>query len=79
MIKREASSELIKLAARFKALAVIGTSQPGKTITSDYFKGLLFWNKISGQHGGTIIYGGDSFQKRSNGMLVVPWHRITDL
>jgi len=60
-------------------VAVIGPRQSGKTITSDYFKGLLFWNKISGQHGGTIIYGGDSFQKRSNGMLVVPWHRITDL
>jgi len=51
----------------------------GKTITSDYFKGSLFWNKISGQHEGTIIYGGDSFQKISNWMLVVLWYGIADL
>lgn len=31
MIKREASSELIKLAAQFKAVAVIGPRQSGKT------------------------------------------------
>lgn len=51
----------------------------GKTITSDYFKGLSFWNKISGQKGGTIVYGGNSLQKRSNGMLVLPWNKIGNL
>ena len=31
----------------------------GKTITSDYFKGLFFWNKLSKQNGGAIVYGGN--------------------
>ena len=51
----------------------------GKTITSDYFIGLSFWNKISGQNGGTIIYGGDSLQKRSNGITIFPWNRIGEI
>ncbi len=51
----------------------------GKTITPDYFIGLSFWNKISGQNGGTIIYGGDSFQKRSNGITIFPWNRIDEI
>jgi len=48
MIKIEASSKLIKLATQFKIVAVIGSCQSGKTITSAYFKGLLYWNKITG-------------------------------
>lgn len=48
----------------------------GKTITSAYFSGLNFWNKISQQEGGTVIYGGDSYQKRSNGIEVLPWNKI---
>ncbi len=48
----------------------------GKTITADYFKGINFWNKISGNEGGKIIYAGDNFQKRSNGIEVIPWMDI---
>lgn len=48
----------------------------GKTITSAYFSGLNFWNKISQQEGGTVIYGGDSYQKRSNGIEILPWNKI---
>jgi len=48
----------------------------GKTITSAYFSGLNFWNKISQQEGGTVIYGGNSYQKRSNGIEVLPWNKI---
>ncbi|MCD6090922.1 MAG: ATP-binding protein [Bacteroidales bacterium] len=51
----------------------------GKTITSDYFKGLFFWNKLSKQNGGAIVYGGNSFQKRSNGISIFPWNRIGEL
>ncbi|NQU33705.1 MAG: ATP-binding protein [Bacteroidetes bacterium] len=51
----------------------------GKTITSDYFMGLSFWNKVSGQNGGTIVYGGHSFQKRSNGITIFPWNRIDEI
>jgi predicted AAA+ superfamily ATPase len=51
----------------------------GKTITSDYFKGLNFWNRISNQIGGTLVYGGSSYQKRSNGIEVLPWNKMKDL
>ncbi|MEA3445635.1 MAG: ATP-binding protein [Bacteroidota bacterium] len=47
----------------------------GKTITSAYFYGLDFWNKISNQSGGTVIYGGSYYQKRSNGIEVIPWNK----
>ncbi len=50
----------------------------GKTITSDYFKGLSFWNKVSGQSGGAVIYGGDQYQKRSNEIEVFPWNRMVE-
>ncbi len=44
----------------------------GKTVTSDYFKGLNFWNKLTGNKGGTVVYGGDMQQTRSDGITVVP-------
>jgi len=51
----------------------------GKTVTSDYFKNFDFWNKITGTTGGTVIYGGDQLQKRSNGITVLPWNDINTL
>jgi predicted AAA+ superfamily ATPase len=48
----------------------------GKTITSDYFKGLEFWHKISGQKEGAVIYGGNQRQKRSDGFEVFPWNNM---
>lgn len=44
----------------------------GKTITSEYFKGLKFWNKITETEGGKIVYNGDIAQKRSKGFEVIP-------
>lgn len=44
----------------------------GRTVTSDYFKGLNFWNKLTGNKGGMVVYGGDMKQSRSNGITVVP-------
>lgn len=44
----------------------------GKTISSDYFKGLEFWNKLSGGKSGTVIYAGHMTQKRSTGYQVIP-------
>jgi predicted AAA+ superfamily ATPase len=43
----------------------------GKTISSDYFKGLEFWNKLSGGKSGTVIYAGNMAQKRSTGYQVI--------
>lgn len=48
----------------------------GKTITPDYFKGLAFWQKISGQTQGSVIYGGDQSQKRSDGNHIYSWKNI---
>ncbi|RED48930.1 ATP-binding protein [Seonamhaeicola aphaedonensis] len=44
----------------------------GKTITQDYFKGLKYWNKMTGFKGGKVIYGGEDYQKRSHGFEVIP-------
>ena len=48
----------------------------GKTITSGFFIGLNFWYKISGQNNGVIVYGGDIYQKRSNGTEIIPWNKL---
>lgn len=45
----------------------------GQTITSSYFKGLTFWNKLSETTGGKVVYAGKIKQKRSNDIEVVPW------
>lgn len=50
----------------------------GQTITNDYFKGILFWNKITQTEGGYVIYGGDMIQKRSNGITVIPFRETND-
>ena len=44
----------------------------GKTITNDFFKGLNYWKKLSGNSHGFLVYDGDSMQKRSDGFTVVP-------
>lgn len=48
----------------------------GKTITPEFFKGLLYWQKISKTASGAVIYGGQEFQKRSNGLEVIPWNSV---
>ncbi len=48
----------------------------GKTITLDYFKGLHFWQKISGTQYGKIIYAGDLDQKRSDGINIISWKQL---
>nr|WP_262916294.1 ATP-binding protein [Aestuariivivens marinum] len=51
----------------------------GKTITADYFKGLSYWNKLTGMQGGKIIYAGEDYQKRSNGFEVIPLNLLTEI
>jgi hypothetical protein len=48
----------------------------GQTVSEDFFKGINFWNKITGTKGGFIVYGGDLIQKRSNGITVVPFKEL---
>ena len=49
----------------------------GQTINKDYFKGLEFWRKLSGETAekAWLVYGGDSRQVRSD-VTVLPWHEI---
>ncbi len=44
----------------------------GQTITSTYFKGLDYWQKITGSEGGYIVYAGNSIEKRSKNRMVLP-------
>lgn len=48
----------------------------GQTITPDYLKGILYWNKISASQGGYVVYGGDAMQNRSNGITVIPLSQL---
>lgn len=45
----------------------------GKTINTDYFKGINFWNKLTSGNGGEI-YAGTESQIRSNNISVYPWY-----
>lgn len=51
----------------------------GQTVTNDYFKGILFWNKISNSCGGYVVYGGDMTQVRSNEITVLSYKEIQDI
>jgi uncharacterized protein len=51
----------------------------GQTITNDYFKGILYWNKMTQTQGGYIVYGGESTQKRGNGITVLPYKTATEI
>ena len=51
----------------------------GQTISEDSFKGIQFWNKLTDTAGGFLVYGGDTTQKRSNGITIVPFNLITEI
>lgn len=45
----------------------------GQTIQQDYFKNILYWNKLAKIDKGTVLYAGTEQQQRSNGIRVVNW------
>lgn len=51
----------------------------GQTVTTEYFKGLNFWNKLTNHQGGYVVYSGDITQHRSNGMTVLPFREIDEI
>lgn len=51
----------------------------GKTIQKDFFKNLLYWNKLSGSEKAIIVYPGDQEQKRSNGIEILNWQHVDRL
>lgn len=48
----------------------------GATITSEYFKNLIWWEKLTGINHGYVLYGGDQSQNRSSGVTVLPWVQL---
>jgi len=51
----------------------------GQTVTSDYMKGILFWNKMTRTEGGFVVYGGDMMRNRSNGTRIVPYKEMNTI
>lgn len=51
----------------------------GQTVTGDYLKGILFWNKMTQSEGGFVVYGGDMKQNRSNGIRIVPFKEMNSI
>lgn len=48
----------------------------GETIRDDFFQGIRYWEKLTGQKGGEVIYGGNTGQKRSDGISVRSWREV---
>jgi predicted AAA+ superfamily ATPase len=48
----------------------------GQTVTPAFFKGLNYWQKITGSEGGYVIYTGNQLEKRSQWRTLLPY---TDL
>ena len=48
----------------------------GQTINNDFLKGLKFWQKLTKTEGGFLVYAGDTAQKRSQSITIVPVHKI---
>jgi predicted AAA+ superfamily ATPase len=51
----------------------------GKTINTDFFKHLKYWNNLSKNDTSLIIYSGNQEQKRSDGTIVTNWHNINSI
>lgn len=50
----------------------------GKTLSTEQFKGLKYWNNLTGDEGESVlIYGGEQSSER-NGIAVLPWRRAGD-
>jgi predicted AAA+ superfamily ATPase len=47
----------------------------GMTVIPEFFKGLTFWQELTGQPAAYVIYGGDEVQKRNKTIEVIPWNK----
>lgn len=50
-----------------------------KTINSDFFKNLKYWNHLSKMNKAVLIYSGIQEQNRSDGTLITNWKNISNL
>jgi predicted AAA+ superfamily ATPase len=51
----------------------------GKTINTDFFKHLKYWNNLSKNDNSLIIYSGNQEQQRSDGAVVTNWQNINHI
>jgi hypothetical protein len=49
----------------------------GKTIHDEFFKSLRYWLKLTGEKQGIIVYAGNTNQKRSEGIEVISWEKLS--
>ena len=50
----------------------------GETIATDFFKGIEYFSSLkTGTVQKLLIYGGNQEQKRSNGIIVKPWNKLS--
>jgi predicted AAA+ superfamily ATPase len=72
---RDVSGHEVDIIVDHGSTAVGVEVKSGMTIVPDFFKGLTYWQEITGYKSSYIIYGGQEGQKRSNGIEVIPWDR----
>ncbi len=48
----------------------------GKTINTDFFKNLIYWNRLSDGLKAVVIYAGSQEEERTNGIAVVNWFNM---
>lgn len=48
----------------------------GKTVNTEFFGNITYWNKLSGATSGYIAYAGDQIEERSNGITVLNWFEL---
>lgn len=51
----------------------------GQTFNESFLKNMTYWNSISGNTGGIIIYGGDDQYKRSDKIEIIGWSNIAKI
>lgn len=49
------------------------------TVNSEFLKSLKYWNKLSAEPKGYLIYGGESKQLRSDGIQILSWKQINEI
>ncbi len=50
----------------------------GKTVSSEFFKNLDYWCKLSGAKKSILLYSGNQSQKRSTGKEILNWRSLID-
>jgi len=73
---RDVSGHEIDVLADRGSSATAMELKSGMTVTSEFFKGLAFWQELTKYTRSYVIYGGEGTQKRSNGMEVIPWNKL---